>query len=281
MAGGYPVAPMANSYQPAPMASGYQMANGYQAGPMANNYQPVPMAPYYQPAPMGNPNGAPGQHDHHGLFPWRRCVECQRAEAKRRYGIDLPPPPSFTPGVAMQGQVVSAPGARCAACEGTVISGPVVAADPHSPGYTVVGGAAAMPAGAPGYAVAGNGAISGAPGYAVAGGGAEPSPIAVARSTQPQWGNPSIAANGARPGAAGYDPNVMPSSIPPAQNALPSPGHARPHVIRHLLGVPEFGAHRREREDRARQKHAAIAYDQPNAPVTEIPASMVYSNKGH
>jgi hypothetical protein len=141
---------------------------------------------------------------------------------------------------------------------------------------------------APGYAVAGgNVAMAGAPGYAVAGGaafgaGPEPSPIGVARSTLPQWGGPNMAAAGARAGAGGFDPAVTPSSIPPAQTALANPHHARPHVIRHVLNLPNWGEHRREREDRAREKHAAIAYGQPNAPVSELPASMVYGNgKGH
>jgi hypothetical protein len=49
-----------------------------------------------------------------------------------------------------------------------------------------------------------------------------------------------------------------------------------------LLGLPNFGERRRERDERMREKHAAIAYDQPNAPVTEVPASMVYgNNKSH
>jgi hypothetical protein len=291
MAGSYQPAPMAGSYQPTPMAGSYQpvpVANSYLPAPMGNGYQPARMPYSYQPASMSNPNAMAPPHRHHGLLGWRHCVECQRAHAKARYGVDVPPPPSFAPGVAMQGQVIAAPGTRCAACEGTVVSGPVVAADPHAPGYAVVGGPAVMPADAPGYAVAGGGgAMPGAPGYAVAGGGsfgagADPSPIGVARSTQPRWPGPNMAAYGARGSAGGYDPAVTPSSIPPPQDALPSPGHPSPHVIRHLLGLPEFGAHRREREERAREKHAAIAYDQPNAPVTQLPAKMVYGdNKGH
>jgi hypothetical protein len=288
MPSGYQPAPMPSGYQPAPMPSGYQpapMPSGYQPAPMPSGYQPAPMPSGYQPAPTSNPNEVPAPHRHKGLLGWRHCVECQRAHAKLRYGVDVPPPPSFAPGVAMQGQVVMAPGARCSACEGAVVSGPVVAADPHAPGYTVVGGPTAMAGEAPGYAVVGgNVVMAGAPGYAVVGGGAagaEPSPIGVARSMQPQWANPRMAAAGARAGAGGYDPSVMPSSIPPPQNALGSPEHERPHIIRHVLGLPKFGEHRREREEKARDKHAAIAYDQPNTAVNELPASMVYGNKGH
>jgi len=278
----------ANSYQPA------QMPNGYQPAPIANSYQPAPMASSYQPAAMPGSypqpamptnNEVPSPHRHKGLFGWRHCVECQRAHAKLRYGVDVPPPPSFTPGMAMQGQVVSGAGTRCATCEGAVVSGQPVVVDPRSPGYTVVGGPTVMAGAAPGYAVVGgNVASSGAPGYAVVGGaaaGAEPSPIGVARAMQPQWGNPSMAANGPHPGATGYDPAVMPSSVPPAQVAIAPPGHDHPHIIRHVLNLPTFGEHRREREERAREKHAAIAYDQPNASITELPASMVYGTKGH
>lgn len=297
-------APIANSYQPAPIANSYQptpipnrypssaMPNPYQPAPMANGYRPGAMPGGYAPVPPGgspavamgnNPSEAPAAHDHHGLFGWRHCVECQRARVKARYGVDVPPPPSLVSGMPVQGQVVTAQGTRCAACEGAAVSGPVMAADPHAPGYTVVGGPIAMAGDAPGYAVVGgNAATSGAPGYAAVGGGADPTPIGVSRSTQAQGANFNMAAYGAR-AVGGYDPAVMPSSIPPPQNALASPDHPRPHIIRHLLGIPNFGEHRRQRDERARDKHAAIAYDQPSAQVTELPASMVYGTgaKGH
>ncbi len=139
-------------------------------------------------------------------------------------------------------------------------------ANGSAPGYAVVDGSGMMIANA------------NAPGYAVVGGvapGDEPTPIGVSRSGQ----NPRMAAAGRRAGAGGFDPSVVPTSIPPAQVALEGPGHDRPHVIGHLLGIPKFGAIRREREDKERQKHAAIAYDQPGAKVTELPASMVYGDK--
>jgi hypothetical protein len=55
---------------------------------------------------------------------------------------------------------------------------------------------------------------------------------------------------------------------------------SRPHLIRNVLRLPDFGEHRRERAEKAREKHAAIAYDQAGAPVTELPASMVYGKNG-
>jgi hypothetical protein len=89
---------------------------------------------------------------------------------------------------------------------------------------------------------------------------------------------------GAGPGANGaYDPSVVPTSaIPPAQVAMKNPEHEKRYkVVAHVLGVPKFGAMRRKEEDRERQKHAAIAYDQPGAKVSELPASMVYGAGGH
>jgi hypothetical protein len=235
-------------------------------------------------------------HNHKGLLGWRHCVECQRARAKARYGVDVLPPPSFEAGLMMPGQsVVTQPG-RCATCEAAAgAAGPVAVANPHVPGYAVVGGAPAgymvasastpMAAEAPGYAVVGgNAMMPGAPGYATAAGapsGNEPAPVGVARSTQPAWANPSMVAAGARPGAGPYDPSVMPSSVPPPQDAIPGPAFSRPHLIRNVLHLPEFGERRRERAEKAREKHAAIAYDQAPAPVTELPASMVYGKNGH
>jgi hypothetical protein len=48
-----------------------------------------------------------------------------------------------------------------------------------------------------------------------------------------------------------------------------------------LLGLPKFGQIRRALEDKEREQHAAISYDQPGAKVSELPASMVYGKSGH
>ena len=124
-----------------------------------------------------------------------------------------------------------------------------------------------------------------APGYAVVGEapmGQDPAPIGVSRSGQAAGGDPRMAAMGARPGGGGpYDPSVVPTSIPPAQVAMQGPGHDRPTSSVTCWDCPKFGQMRREREDKERQKHAAIAYDQPGAKVTELPASMVYGKAGH
>jgi hypothetical protein len=217
----------------------------------------------------GAPATAAAPHKHKGLFGWRHCVECQRAYVKAHDGVDVPPPPSLAPVAGMQGQVVVGPGGNCLTCQGTPAGpGMVVGGNPGAPGYAMVGG----PAGA-----------QGAPGYAVVGDmtGADPTPIGVAQNRPAAWVNPQVAGAGMRAGAGPYDPAVVQSSLPPAQTALEDGGHNHPHIIRHLLGIPEFGQRRRQREDKEREKHAAIAYGQPGAPVTELPVSMVYGKGTH
>jgi len=214
----------------------------------------------------------PAPHHHKGLFGRRHCVECQRAYAKSHDGVDIPAPPPLDQAGGMAGQVVGGQPGKCATCQGNVVmSGPVMSADAHAPGYAVVGGPpAAAGADAPGYAVVGEGAQ-----------GFDPAPIGVAKAGQAQWADPRMAAMGQRPatGAGAYDSSVVPTSLPPAQVALAGPGHDRPRIIGHLLGIPKFGQIRRAQADQERQKHAAIAYDQTNQPVTSVPASMVYGKK--
>jgi hypothetical protein len=214
----------------------------------------------------GQPPSQPAPHHHKGLFGRRHCVECQRAYVKAHDGVDVGAPPVLPPGATIQGPVLAAQVSTCGPCQGNgVVSGPIMMANGSAPGYAVVDGTGMM-------------ANANAPGYAVVGGiasGEEPSPIGVSRAGQ----DPRMAAMGPRAGAGAMDPSVVPASIPPAQVALAGPGHDRPHVISHLLGIPKLGAHRRELEDKERQKHAAIAYDQPGAKITELPASMVYGDK--
>jgi hypothetical protein len=235
-------------------------------------------------APLGDGDPAaeqvspqPPPHKHSGLFGWRHCVICQRARAKAESGVDVPPPPSLSPGAGMQGpvagvhdHVVLAPGAACSACQGqVVVTGPTTIIENQPPGYAVIG--------APGGA---------APGYAVVGGpaglGADPAPIGVARNSQPPSADPRMAAAGPRPGSSPYDPAVVPTSLPPGQVALAGADHnSRTSIIAHAFGFPKLGQHRREREEKERQKHASIAYDQANRPVSELPASMVYGKNNH
>ena len=226
-------------------------------------------------APAGQPQPQTTPHHHKGLFGRRHCVECQRAYVKAHDGVDVPAPPSIESGAMMHGQAHAGQGGACAVCQGNaIVTGPVMVADAHAPGYAVVGGPGAMAsADAPGYAVVGD-----------APSGIDPAPIGVSRSGQAPSGGPRMAATGARPGAAGpYDPSVVPASaIPPAPVAMEDAEHQKRYkIIAHVLGVPKFGQWRRAEEDRERQKHAAISYDQPGAKVSELPASMVYGPSGH
>jgi hypothetical protein len=227
--------------------------------------------------PLGDDETAPGAmniaqaeappHHHKGIFGRRHCVECQRAAAKARDGVDVPAPPPLEP--AVQGQVVISNGAHCPTCQGNmVVSGPVVSNDPHAPGYAVVGG----PAGgeeAAGYAVVGEAMV-----------GSEPAPVGISKMRTPGTTDPRMAAMGGRPGAGPLDPSVVPTNYPP-QSAVASPPSSRPHIISHLFGIPILGTLRREREQKERDKHAAIAYGQNDKPITQLPASVVYGNGSH
>ncbi len=107
----------------------------------------------------------------------------------------------------------------------TVISERVVSVeDPQAPGHAVVGGEDTA-----GYAVA-NGQ----------GPAAEPTPIGVARgATAAAAADPRMAQAMRRPAGGAYDPSVVPTSIPPAPAPMSGPGHNRPHVISHVLGLAE------------------------------------------
>ena len=154
-------------------------------------------------APFGDNDGAyaavDGQpqttpHHHKGLFGRRHCVECQRAFVKAHDGVDVPAPPPIVSGAMMQGQVVSGAvmqgqvvagqAGLCPVCDGNaVVTGPVLTANAHAPGYAVVGGPGTMAsAGAPGYAVVGDGLP-----------GQDPAPIGIFRSGQAP-GGPNMAA---------------------------------------------------------------------------------------
>jgi hypothetical protein len=199
-------------------------------------------------------------HHHKGFFHRRHCVECQRAYVKAHDGIDVPAPPPLGAGEApgpaashaIPGHMVDVQTGECLTCQGRVVMpGPAAGGDPNAPGYAVVGDTMQGP---------------------------EPAPIGMARGHQPSWAGARPA--GAQPGAGPYDPSVAQAGLPPAQVALAGPGSNRPHIISHLLGIPKFGYFRRRDEDKERQKHAAITYDQSASQVNELPASLVYGKDG-
>jgi len=206
------------------------------------------------PAPAAN-------HQHKGLMGWKHCVECQRARAMARDGVNVPPPPTaLPPGATVQHIGHGAHDGHIHA-EGVIIEeGPIVLEEGYAypPGQAVVGGGpnlASMPAGR---------ALVGGP---------EPAPVGVSRASE---GNFTPVGNMAAAGAL-RDPSVTPTSIPPAQTAVGGTTGARPRIISHLFGLPDL---RRLRKDRQayelREGHASIPYGDPSAPVNELPASMVY-----
>lgn len=215
------------------------------------------------PAPASN-------HDHKGLMGWKHCVECQRARALSRDGINVPPPPSaLPPGATVQNLP---PGATIQhighdAHDGHVHSGEIIIEE----GAIVLEEGQVLP---PGRAVVGGGPnlASMPPGRASVG-GPEPAPVGVSRASE---GNFTPVGNMAAAGPL-RDSSFTPTSIPPAQTAVGGATSSRPRVISHLLGLPDL---RRLRKDRqaylAREGHASIPYGDPSAPVTELPASMVY-----
>jgi hypothetical protein len=224
----------------------------------------APMAVAGQPGAQAQP--AP--HHHHGLFGRRHCVECQRAYVKAHDGVDVPAPPPIEAGAMLHNHNM-AQGGSCPTCQGNaVVTGPVLTADAHVPGYAVVGGEESMAsAGATGYAVVNETPV-----------GQDPSPIGVSRSALAAQVDPRM---GPRAGGS-YDPSVMPTSIPSAPVPMQDSEHKRPYqIIAHALGVPHFGYRRRAEEDRERQKHASIAYDEASSKVTELPAAVVYGKTGH
>ena len=187
--------------------------------------------------------------------------------------MDVPAPPPIEAGASGAQSLRWRQEGRARRARGiAVTAGPVMMADAHAPGYAVVGGAETM-------ASRGCSWLCG-------------------RERDTAWwrpgtdwrfpvvdGGPRRSADGGDGPAAGapgsYDPSVTPTSIPPAQVAMQGPGHDRPHIISHLLGLPKFGQIRRDREQKERDKHAAIAYGDQGAKVTELPASMVYGKDGH
>lgn len=224
--------------------------------------------------------GAPASsHDHKGLMGWKSCVECQRARALSRDGVNVPPPPStLPPGASVQhlppGAAVQhlPPGATIQhighdAHDGHVHAGEVIIEE----GAIVLEEGQVLP---PGRAVVGGGQNFAAtpPGRAVVG-GPEPAPVGVSRASE---GNFTPVGNVAASGPL-RDSSITPTSIPPAQTAIGGATSSRPRVISHLLGLPDL---RRLRKDRqaylAREGHASIPYGDQSAPVTDLPASMVY-----
>ena len=209
-------------------------------------------APSVVSAQSMEPAPAPAQnvtvvHDHSLLFGKRHCVECQRAKALKKHGVNVPPPPAL-PGAVMT------PGHSCAECGKPVM----VMRD--------LGNGGALPALPAGYASTAGPAA----GYAMASDmppGWEPMAIGSYA--------PHLAAAGAASAGRGtQDPTVMPTSM--ASDPVSPHAHNRPHIIKHLLGLDGFEHERAIKDDKAKEKHASISYGPTNQVVSDLPAKMVY-----
>jgi hypothetical protein len=211
-----------------------------QAPGMASSAMPN-LAP--TPAPMPGPTMT--QHRHRwSLFGGRRhCVECQRAAAYHKHGVQVPPPP------AMQGAEMAHAG-TCADC-----GKPMMVMKNLGTGMATHGDVAGAP-----------------PGMASIG---EPAP-----GTGPEaigmYSPPGIASTIPMPnGMKGpRDEAIMQSTM--ASNPVQPHVHNRPHIISHVLNLDEIGKSRRERPDKKKAAHAAISYGPTAEPVTTLPAKMVY-----
>jgi len=218
-------------------------------------------APLSVEAVAHEPVAPASNHQHKGLMGWKSCVECQRARAMARDGVNVPPPPSaIPPGATVHHVGHGAHDGHFHAEGEVIIEGPIVLDDAHAhaPGRAVVGGGPNVASTPIGHAVVG---------------GPEPAPVGVSRASQ---GNFTPVGNVAAAGAL-RDPSVTPTSIPPAQTAIGGTTGARPRIISHLLGLPDLRRMRRDRQAYLlREGHASIPYGDAADPVTELPASMVY-----
>ena len=218
---------------------------------MAGMALAAPAAAWAGP-PASNP-GQQSQHSHRrGLFGGQRvCSECQRAKAQAHTSVPVPPaPPLPGPGVD---------GGSCAVCGNhTEVA--------HTAAGGTYGYNPGMAAHTPGHAVVGDEGV----GFVTTDGG--PVPIGM---VAPQMASAPAPMGPNGPAAGPRDGSVMASGFSPSVNK--PPGSNNPHVISHLLGFSEIGRERQEARSRRKgESHASIRYGEPNNPVTDVPAKVVY-----
>jgi hypothetical protein len=188
----------------------------------------------------------------------RLCAECLRAKVKKEQGIIMPPSGPLPAGVPVKGT-------ECTKC-GRVT---MVDTGPKTPSNALPGMAATgMVGGAMVYEAPGHAVVGDAPMFA--GNGVDPAPIGmVGPRVAGMMPNPS-----SRPGLR--DSAVMPTAME-ASEPVGMPDFKRPHIVTHLLDIDLLGRrHRFEREERKRETHAKISYDQSVHMVNDLPLSSVY-----
>jgi len=183
--------------------------------------------------------------------PKKLCAVCQYKKMLAQ-GLRVPPPPPLPAGSPVRGEQCG----ECGALTAVVSSGKLYRSDAamvvadSTPGRAVVGGPAE---------------------YMAAAG--EPTPIG---AVAPRFA--AAAPTSLAPGAGPRDSAVMPTSMA-SDPITPGPSR-RPHVLSHLFGVSAIGRDWSERRERAKEeKHAMIPYGPQAAPVTDVPASLVYGRR--
>jgi len=106
-----------------------------------------------------------------------------------------------------------------------------------------------------------------APGYAMVGSN-DPAPIGVMQASR----------SNAPPYAAGAPGQAQVGPVAPAPmgHTMSYPGYDRGHLLGNIIGFPHFGGWSEARNEKRRQQHAAIRYDEGMSRVSYLPASMVY-----
>ncbi len=208
-------------------------------------------------AQAGMPIPAPGPYNATSTAKWKKkkaehlCAECLRAKVKKEQGIIMPPAGPLPPGMPVKGS-------ECTKCGRPTL----VDTGPKVPSPTLPGTALAYDA--PGRAVVGELPM-------LASNGVDPAPIGVV--------GPRVAGMMPNPSRGLRDLAVMPTAME-APEPAGLPEFHRPHIISHLLDIDLVGRHRKfEREQKKREKHAMISYDQSVNTVNDLPMSSVYGRR--
>jgi hypothetical protein len=192
---------------------------------------------------------------------------CEKCAGKLPKAVPADPS-GMTPGAVVAstgslppGTIVASAGG-CAACEA---GSAAVYSGADAPGVAYVGGDG------PGYAAAGVLATT------------EPTPVGVMRT---DYQGPTAGLGQPMPGVSPYGPIApngpqaapagMPFGQPPLSGPMSNPGHNRPSVLRHMLGLRAPRTLSSYRQERRRSSHAAIRYEAGPQMLSELPASVVY-----
>jgi hypothetical protein len=178
------------------------------------------------------------QHVHNHDAPSGGCSTCESPEA-----------------VVVTNGTLTAPGA-CTACQAAAMQ------QVEAPGL-----ASLRPSEAPGFA-----SMNGRDQVL----SSEPTPIGVVQAGFRPEATGMPTASSLFHQSAGQPQGANLGPIAPTMGGMPGKPHARPHIIRHLLGLDGFGRMGQEREAREASKHAQTTFGTNDQRVVDVPANMVY-----